>query len=65
MTTLDEWSERSKRGEVCGMVGCQNTPTTQCPTCYRHYCYDDVQNHFHAISDEEAAEQITTNENLR
>jgi hypothetical protein len=65
MTTAEEWSERSKLGEVCNVLGCQNTPSTQCPTCSHYYCYADIQTHNHIISEEEADEQIRSEENLR
>jgi hypothetical protein len=65
MTTADEWSERSKRGEVCNVLGCQDKPSTQCPTCSHYYCYDDILNHRHIISEEEAGAQTRRDENRR
>lgn len=44
-----EWSLRSRRGEVCGMVDCMGRPTSQCPTCKNHYCYDHVMVHMHLV----------------
>ena len=44
-----EWSLRSRKGEVCGMVDCMGRPTSQCPTCKNHYCYDHVMVHMHLV----------------
>jgi hypothetical protein len=57
MTTIEDRSERSKRGEVCNVLGCQYTPSTQCPICSHYYCYADIQTHDHIISEEEAGTQ--------
>ena len=44
-----EWSLRSRKGEVCGMVDCMGRPTSQCPTCKNHYCYDHVKMHMDLV----------------
>ena len=44
-TAFNEWREMSKRGEVCGMFGCQVKPTSQCPECSKHYCYEHINMH--------------------
>lgn len=49
--TLDEWAKQSKEGEVCGMFGCTSEPSSQCPICGNHYCYDHIKAHFHARED--------------
>lgn len=36
--TLDEWAEKSRRGEVCGIFGCKNKPVVKCPHCGNWYC---------------------------
>ena len=38
MITVDEWAEKSRRGEVCGILGCKNKPVIKCPHCGNHYC---------------------------
>jgi len=40
MITLDEWAEKSRKGEVCGILGCQNKPVKKCPHCRNHYCQE-------------------------
>ncbi len=39
---IDEWSDKSKKGELCGVLGCGEKPTTMCAICFRHYCYQDL-----------------------
>ena len=36
--TAEQWREKSKRGEVCGILGCFAYPETKCPHCGCHYC---------------------------
>ena len=33
-----EWAVMSKRGEVCGILGCQNEPIVTCLHCGNGYC---------------------------
>ncbi len=43
----NEWTDKSKRVEVCGMFGCEQNPTSQCPDCANHYCYEHIKSHVH------------------
>ncbi|MFY9796653.1 MAG: hypothetical protein WAJ93_13280 [Candidatus Nitrosopolaris sp.] len=65
MSTVYEWTERSRKGEVCGVLGCRDTPTTQCPICGNHYCLRDLGSHGHIITDAEIEEQRKTTERLK
>lgn len=38
--SAEEWREKSKRGEVCGILGCPDPPEERCPHCGCHYCRD-------------------------
>jgi hypothetical protein len=38
--TLDEWKEKSQRGEVCGILGCDSEPVIKCPHCGNYYCQE-------------------------
>jgi len=35
---VEAWSTRSRKGEVCGAVGCTNKPVERCPHCGEWYC---------------------------
>jgi hypothetical protein len=60
MTTVEEWGEKSKRGEVCNILGCKDPPTTQCPSCHLHYCYQHMQNHGHILTEVEISAAAQT-----
>lgn len=47
MMVLDNWIDRSKKGEVCGVLGCEFKPETKCQICKNYYCAEDSKNHFH------------------
>lgn len=34
----EEWAERSRRKEVCGILGCIQKPTVKCNHCQNYYC---------------------------
>ena len=44
-----EWEKRSESGELCGMLGCNNPPTIQCPQCKTHYCDEHKVIHRHQL----------------
>jgi hypothetical protein len=44
-----DWEKRSECGEICGMLGCNNPPTTQCPECKTHYCDEHKVFHRHQL----------------
>ena len=47
MIGISKWQSLSKDGKVCGMFGCEDAPTNQCPICNSYYCYDHIKIHFH------------------
>ena len=44
-----EWEKRSMSGEICGILGCDNPPTIQCPHCRTHYCNEHKNVHKHKL----------------
>lgn len=44
---IGEWKKRSERGEVCGILGCEDRPTIHCPRCGNWYCKEHSYVHFH------------------
>ena len=60
MTTINpmEWAARSRKGIVCGMLlCCYNNPTSQCPKCSNHYCYEHLYSHVHVVADDASNEE--------
>lgn len=42
------WAARSRKGEICGILGCENKLDTQCPYCKNWYCAEHKNGHFHS-----------------
>lgn len=61
--TVEDWGEMSRRGKVCAVFGCRNTPS-KCPDCNFHYCPQDIRNHVH-IMGEDVRVQDKRDESLR
>ena len=38
--TVDQWAEKSRQGQICGILGCTDKPIVKCPHCGNHYCQD-------------------------
>lgn len=47
--TGEEWKKRSINGELCAVIGCYEKPTSQCPQCLTHYCYEHIKIHMHVV----------------
>jgi len=43
----NEWRNNSKKGLVCGIMLCRNSPIKQCPICLLRYCFEHLKTHFH------------------
>lgn len=54
--TLEQWQSKSALGQLCGIVGCPATPSSQCPKCGNWYCNEHLQLHFHPDSQEATSE---------
>jgi predicted nucleic acid-binding protein len=63
--TSEEWRQKSIKGEVCAVAMCPNPPKNQCTTCFVHYCYDHIKNHYHGITDEEIERRNKEKESLK
>ena len=42
---INEWTKRSRRGGICGIVNCFNKPTKQCKNCTNYYCSEHFPSH--------------------
>lgn len=36
--SLQDWREKSRNREVCGILGCLGKPVVMCPHCLNWYC---------------------------
>ena len=42
---INEWTRRSLREGICGIVNCFNKPTKQCKECPNYYCQEHFPSH--------------------
>jgi hypothetical protein len=42
---INEWTKRSRKEGLCGIVKCLNEPTTQCKKCTNYYCSEHFTFH--------------------
>lgn len=47
---VEKWSQLSRQGLICGIMGCTAEPTEVCKTCGCSYCLEHRQWHVDAIS---------------
>lgn len=38
----EEWRDRSRKGDVCGMLGCTKRPVKKCHHCGNWYCEEHL-----------------------
>ena len=60
---INEWTRRSKKEGICGIVNCFNTPTKQCKKCTNFYCSEHFPPHLDLLPDGDI-EYSSSNEGL-
>lgn len=48
---INEWTRRSRKEGVCGIISCFNKPTTQCKKCTNYYCSEHFPPHLDLLPD--------------
>ena len=48
---IDEWTRRSRKEGICGIVDCYNKPTLKCNKCENYYCSEHLKLHFDLLPD--------------
>jgi ubiquinone/menaquinone biosynthesis C-methylase UbiE len=63
---ISEWTRRSRKEGICGIVKCFNKPTTQCKKCTNYYCLEHYPSHIDLIPNGSDFEYniISSNEGL-
>lgn len=51
---INEWTRRSRKERICGIVSCFNKPTTQCKKCTNYYCSEHFPSHIDILPDEDS-----------
>ncbi len=60
---INEWTRRSGKGGICGIVNCFDKPTTQCKKCTNYYCSEHFPSHLDILPDGDF-EYASSNEGL-
>jgi hypothetical protein len=61
---IDEWTRRSIKGGICGIVNCLNKPTKKCQKCKNYYCSDHFPPHLDLLLVGEFEYSSDSNEGL-
>jgi hypothetical protein len=48
---INQWTRRSRKGGVCGIVNCFNKPTKRCKKCTNCYCSEHFPSHLDLLPD--------------
>lgn len=46
---VEQWGNESKKGLVCGIVGCNEPVEVRCGICKYGYCTEHKGSHFHSV----------------
>ena len=60
---INEWTRRSRKEGICGIVSCFNKPATQCKKCTNYYCSEHFPSHLDLLPDSDF-EYTSSNEGL-
>jgi hypothetical protein len=50
-TEINEWTLRSQKEGICGIVNCLKKPTFLCVKCKNNYCHEHFESHFDILQD--------------
>jgi hypothetical protein len=53
-TEINEWTRRSQKEGICGIVNCLEKPTFLCVKCKNNYCSEHFELHFDILADDTA-----------
>ena len=56
-TEINEWTRRSLKEGLCGILNCYNKPTSRCQKCTNYYCHEHFESHIDIVPDGELAYQ--------
>jgi hypothetical protein len=61
---INEWTRRSRKEGLCGIVNCYYKPITKCKKCTNYYCYEHFESHIDIVTDSELEYQERGNNSL-
>jgi hypothetical protein len=60
---INEWTRRSRKQGICGIVNCFNKPTKQCKKCTNYYCSEHLPSHLDLLPSGDT-DYLSSNEGL-
>ena len=48
---INEWTRKSRKEGICGIVDCFNKPTIKCKKCTNYYCSEHLKSHIDILPD--------------
>ena len=63
-TEINEWTPRSQKEGICGIINCFKKPTIQCSKCKNYYCYEHFESHIDILPDSTFEYSRSANEGL-
>ena len=60
---INEWTKRSRKEGLCGIVKCLNKPTKQCKKCTNYYCSEHFPFHLDLLPEGYSAFEYATPSN--
>lgn len=61
---INEWTGRSRKEGICGIVNCFNKPTTRCKKCTNYYCSEHFPPHLDLLPDGDFEYNSSSNDGL-
>ena len=61
---INEWTRRSRKEGLCGIVNCYNKPTANCKRCTNYYCNEHFESHIDIVTDSKLEYQERGNKSL-
>lgn len=46
---ISNWTRRSQKEGLCGIVNCYNKPTAKCKKCKNYYCKEHFESHLDLV----------------
>jgi hypothetical protein len=52
-TKINEWTHRSQKEGLCGILNCYNKSITKCKKCMNYYCQEHMKSHYDLVPEGE------------
>jgi hypothetical protein len=60
---INDWTKKSRKEGICGIINCFNKLTKQCKKCTNYYCSEHFPSHLDLLPDDDPG-SFTSNDGL-